>query len=767
MPLLRPDQPARAPGGIDHAVVAALAAAAAFGALLADGAATGWSPADVAYRAGLAVLAVLAGAKARRWAWLWVTAVATAAAPDLLTAAPAAAGLVLALVNVTLGRRTRIVGALVGGLAVQTLLRLELAEPNGLASLVAAVALVPLFASALRRASTPVRRTAFVLGGVALVVALGAVVAQGVAVLDARSSVAEGIDAARLGFDQARSGQERRARESFDRAAAAFGEANDALTQPWVLPARAVPLLGQHAVAMDEITQAGADLAGTAAASAADAPIDQLQFVNGVLDLDQVAAFADPLDRAAAALREADGVVDDVDSPWLLPPLADRVDQFADEVDEALPQAELARRGVEVAPGLFGRGGLRRYFIAFVTPAEQRGIDGFMGNYGILTAEDGDVELAQSHEITVLTDRLEDAQAAYTTPEDYKTRYGRFRVESYPGDAGLTPDLPSMAEVIEQLWTDADGPPLDGVILVDPYALQALLTFTGPISVTGYDTPLTSENAADFLLRDQYVTFGDRAGRKDFLEEASRLTFEALTSGDLPGPREASDVLGPMVDQGRLLVHSFHDEERTFFADAGLDGAFPERQGHDLLALTTQNTSHNKGDTFLHRSLDYEITVDPATGEATAVATVTLRNDAPAGGLPDVFIGNNNRIEGALPFPALPPGTNRMFLSLYTPLFVDSLQRGQTELPVEPGQELGVNVWSRYVAVPAQSTVTLTFRLSGVIDPGDAYRLAYAGQPTANTDDVTVTVHREGRDEPVASAHWADGEDHTLGADLG
>jgi hypothetical protein len=755
--------------------VAAIAVASAVGAAFAAGEATGWGPADVAWRAALGAVVVLAGAKARRWTWVLAAAVGTVAAPDLATAAPALLGLAISLVNAALGRRTRVVGAVVLGLAVQTLLRLDLPDPHGLASLVAAGGLAPALVTGYQRSVRPVRRAVRIGLLVIVLAGLALAVGQAVAVLDARSSVAVGIDAARSGFDAAREGDEQGAVEQFEAAADAFDEANDALSAPWAAAGRAIPLLGQHAVAMSDITDAGAELATSAAGATGDAPLDDLRFEDGVMDLDRVAAFADPLDRAEAALLEARAVVDDVDSEWLVPPLADRVDQFAAEVDEALPQAELARRGVAVAPELFGGDGIRRYFLAFTTPAEQRGLGGFLGNFGILTADHGDLELARSDEIVALQRPLTAADATISGPPDYVNRYGRFRPATTPGDVTLSPDFPAVSNVLRELYPQAGGPELDGVILVDPLALQALLTFTGPITVEGYPTPLTSENAAQVLLREQYLNFDARQDRKDFLEEASRKTFEALTSGDLPGPREVTDVLGPMVDQGRLLVHSFHDDEQAFFAQLGVDGTFPQDPGGDLLAVTTQNSAHNKGDSFLQRRVDYQATVDPETGVVEATATVTLVNGAPAGGLPDELIGVNPSA-GTPNLPDLPPGTNRMYLSLYSPLGLASAEVGGEPLYVEAQLELGVNVYSQYVDVPPGGTTTVTFHLGGGVDLTDGYRLTIAGQPTINADEVTVSIGVasgtiDGGDgfteaDDRLTATWTDSEDHRLTATI-
>ena len=381
----------------------------------------------------------------------------------------------------------------------------------------------------------------------------------------------------------------------------------------------------------------------------------ELRFVDGVLDLEQVASFGPPLERSATALEAALDDLAAVSSSWLLPPVDDRYRNFSAELTDAAADAEVAVEAVALAPALFGGEGDRRYLILFTTPAEMRGLGGFVGNYGELTAVDGDVELTRSGRVNDVKPAVGAPPWTITGPADYVERWGRYEVGRYVQDTTYSPDFPSVAQVWEEMYPQMPGGgAVDGVIVVDPYALAALMTFTGPIVVPGYDTPLTSENAADILLREQYVTFAqDNDQRIDFLDDVTRLTFEALTAGDLPGPREVTDVLGPMVAQGRLLVHSVTPGEQDFFTGIDLDGALPEVDG-DFLSVTTQNSGNNKIDIFLHRRIRYDVRYDPDTGRVEADVTVTLRNDAPASGLPDYVIGNRDTSR-------IPPGANQMY----------------------------------------------------------------------------------------------------------
>ena len=90
---------------------------------------------------------------------------------------------------------------------------------------------------------------------------------------------------------------------------------------------------------------------------------------------------------------------------------------------------------------------------------------------------------------------------------------------------------------------------------------------------------------------------------------------------------------------------------------------------------------------------------------------IELTNTAPAEGLPDYIIGG-----GPL---ALPPGTSRLYLSVYSALGLDSMTVDGERVGVDAGVEQGWNVFSRFIVIPAGATVTIEVELARVIDDPD------------------------------------------------
>jgi hypothetical protein len=255
-----------------------------------------------------------------------------------------------------------------------------------------------------------------------------------------------------------------------------------------------------------------------------------------------------------------------------------------------------------------------------------------------------------------------------------------------------------------------------------------LLALTGPITVEAWPEPLSQDNLAQVLLVDQYEL--EEAEREVLLTQVSDAVVDALLNSELPPPQELADQLGPAAVEGHLTAWAVDLDQQDLLARIGIDASLPALDGRDGLAVATTNASGNKIEPYLHRGVTYTATADERTGEVTAVAEVTLRNDAPASGLPDYVIGN---------LIDLPTGTNRTYLSLYSALPVETLSFGGATYTGTRDTEAGWNVTSVYVDVGPGESVTVRFELAGAISPGD-YELVVRPQPTINPDQLAVAV---------------------------
>ncbi len=533
----------------------AIAAVAAVVAGYSAAAPTGFGPADALWCGGLAAAATWAGSRSRRWAWLWSAGLVAALAIGSWWALTGVAALVLGMMGAFSKARGRPLGALVGALVGVTALHLPSVGFHGTPSLVVAVALVPLFGSAYERSSPVVQRRisrGLIVAGILAVLASAAV---GVSAVLARDSLSQAVTDSRAGLGQIRSGQQSLAAVRLDQASGEFDHAAHLLGAFWTWPARLVPVVAQQRDALAQASSSGSQIARTGSAAADTAPYQQLKASNGQVSIPTVVSMQQPVADTASALVAAHRNLARVSSDWLLPPVASPLADFSRQVEDALPQAQLASAALADAPGLLGAQGDRNYLILFTNPAESRFLGGFTGSFGILTAHQGKVTFTVGDRISQLFPGPKAAQLVVSGEAEFMRRYARYDPAQNLQNLTVSPDLPTDATVTRSLFKQYYGSALDGIVVVDPYGLAALLKLTGPVEVEGLSQPLTADNAAQYLVYQQYVTYGNaKDDRKDILSAAGRATFHALTTRDLPGPAAVGQALGPAVAQGRLAL---------------------------------------------------------------------------------------------------------------------------------------------------------------------------------------------------------------------
>jgi hypothetical protein len=724
--------------------------AAAVAGAFVDVTPTGNRVADRLFAAGFAALLAAAGSSAKRWTWFVAAGAALGLADGWVAIGAGGIALLIAFVATHPVRPAPAVGAAVGGLSAVALMLGYEFWFHGASALAVAVAVAPMLLSGYRYAGRVTQRRVGRTVVVLAVVATAVVGLYGALLAQSRSEIEQGMQRLEQGMAVARDGDDVQAQQLFGEAAEAFGSVDDALGGWWAEPAEVLPLIGHNARAVQAMASTAADLSRQGEEAAADADVDQLTISGGQLDLERVRSLEQPLVDVSATLERGAARMTSVETAWLAAPVADRVDRVQGEIADARPDARVAADAVRVVPAIFGGERESRWLVVFTTPVEARGRVGFVGNFAELTAVDGNVDMPRFGRVGELEQGgTPVAERTLSGPDDYLARWSRYLPSAGWRNITMSPDFPSIGQVMTELYPQSGGRPVDGVIAVDPTALAALLQFTGPVTVPGVPEPFTADNAAEFLLLDQYVELPDTGERVDVLENLARTTFERLTSGDLPSPRTVADVLGPSVRDGHIQLYGTDRAQQELFTEIDADGALPPVDG-DFLAVVNSNATGNKIDRFLSRGIDYRPTWNPETGEVSATLAVTLVNTAPSSGLPDYVLANSLGEDGA----DLPLGTNRTHLSIYSPFALEGadLDGQPVDLPAEVERDR--YAYSLFLDVPPDGGArVLTLNLRGYIPvDGRGYRLDVAGQPVVTPDRLSLTVESTAGEPLTAGA---------------
>lgn len=535
------------------------------------------------------------------------------------------------------------------------------------------------------------------------------------------------------GAELARNMQLEAANRAFDRAGRQAESAGAYLGDRIVLPAAALPVIGDNLRAARHLARAAQLVAAAArevttavAAFPTDASGRLVGMTGGSVDLAPWPAVGGRLERAAAlmtsalaAARPAHGL--------LMPAIAQARDELARRGDQALVSAQRGAAAASLVPTLFGADRPRTWFLVIQNPVELRATGGLIGAFGILAADGGRLSLLRFGSNLDLP-KVADPP---TPPDDYLSRYGRFEPLAFWQNVNMTPDFPTAARLMAGMWERTTGQALDGVIAVDAVGLQALMALGGPLSMPGVGE-VTAQNFLPLVLNDVYVRFPEKAERVNFLMEVGWAVWERLLTGQLSGVREAAGRLAQAAAGKHFLLWVPGEEARL--RGLGLTGSVEAPPtGQDHLMVVGQNAAGNKVDYYARRKISYRIDIGE-DGALRERLRVRLENGSPASGLPAYILGPS--VAGDT------PGLNRSYLSVYLPsqtgvqgAWVDGHRVG-----MESQTEHGLAVVSRFLQVPAGASSTLELSLRRPpFRPGE-YRLVVRRQPSLHPDSLRLEV---------------------------
>ena len=290
-------------------------------------------------------------------------------------------------------RRSSVVGVIAVVLATQVLLRLPdigfTGGPRSTAGVAGAIVVV----SAWTRVGLPLRRRMrriIFWAAVGLVVVLLPVAfSVFVTVRHSGTAVAESL----AWLEAARDGDQPAVVEHLDTAGRSFADVSAATGGWWLGPARALPVIGPQLEAVNLVATSGEGITESAGTAARVTTIENLRFNEGQIDVDTLESLREPLQTTSEELTTSLRRLDDLDATWLLPGLRSRVTDFEEEVADAADDTEMAAAALDVAAGVAGSRPPAHVRRAVREPRGVRELGGFVGNIGILNAQDGKLTL--------------------------------------------------------------------------------------------------------------------------------------------------------------------------------------------------------------------------------------------------------------------------------------------------------------------------------------------------------------------------------------
>ena len=258
----------------------------------------------------------------------------------------------------------------------------------------------------------------------------------------------------------------------------------------------------------------------------------------------------------------------------------------------------------ELLARLLGRDAPRRFLVVFQNPNELRPTGGFMGSYAELDVDRGEIQ-----RFTIPAGGTYDVQGQLVKqiipPQPLQLVANRWEFQ----DSNWSPDFPTAAGQINQLWSASGGYTIDGVIAINATVFADLLKITGPIDVPELGKTLTSDNAIDEIEKSAELEYDKTENKpKKILSLAGPRLIEKLKLLSPDQFMTALGVLSDAVTRKEIQIALMDPDENALAQGFEWSGRLKQTSG-DSLAVIGANIAGGKTGAVVHEQIAQQTTI--------------------------------------------------------------------------------------------------------------------------------------------------------------
>ncbi len=462
-----------------------------------------------------------------------------------------------------------------------------------------------------------------------------------------------------------------------------------------------------------------------------DALAAATQLHGGVVPVDALAALSGDARAVASGVTALER-----DAEGLWGPVGDARRRLNRDAASSARRLRDAADAVDTARTFLGGDGERRYFMAIQNNAEMRD-QGMVLSYATVRLAAGRPVFERSGSVLDLPlSRAADTPVPPGTAEVF----GFIQPTRLWQSVNATADFAWSGRAMADMYRQASGQSVQGVIALDVPALAGLLRVVGPVSIEGVAEPITATNVGRLLLNDFYQGLGptsDQTLRRERQGEVVKAIIDRLTSG----ARDAVTLgreLGDAARGGHLRLWSADAAEEDVFERTGLGGGPATKDADRTFHVAVQNRTASKLDYFVRPAVSQDVRL---TREGTAVVrtTVAIENLAPPTARASYQFGPAAITEK--------PGDYLAWVLLWAPAGSMPLQSGVAES--------GLSLSQFVVAVPAGEKREVVFEtiVPRAVRDG-RLNLRLVPQPRLEPMPLSVSLRADGRSVDGTPTPW-------------
>lgn len=260
----------------------------------------------------------------------------------------------------------------------------------------------------------------------------------------------------------------------------------------------------------------------------------------------------------------------------------------------------------------------KTYLLVFQNYDEMRATGGFIGTYGVLNIDKGEIKKLQIASIYNLDGSLTSNIAAPGPFQPYIQKWA-LRDSNWFADFRLSSQ--KMLKFFEKESQTANG-----VIAITPQLFEQLLSLVGPIQMSQYDVTLTPENFQGVVQAQTSIEYNKKLNQpKKFLDDFAPILLNRLSDFNKEQWFQFFQVLQNNFKQKQVLIYSTDPNTQNKIEQLGYDGGLVKTD-FDYLSVVNSNLGGNKTDLDINQALEYTSKFNPDGSILNTVKVIRQNN---------------------------------------------------------------------------------------------------------------------------------------------
>lgn len=393
-------------------------------------------------------------------------------------------------------------------------------------------------------------------------------------------------------------------------------------------------------------------------------------------------------------------------------------------------------------PNLLGYDSEKHYLILFQNSGELRPTGGFIGSVGELTIKNAQVKDFTIQDVYDFDGQLK----VHIEPPFIVRRY--LQPHLYLRDSNFYPDFQESASKAALLYNLETEKKPDGIMAVDFEVLKKILEVAGPLTVTGYEKKVTSDNIFD-IIEDSIDKnkFPGSTVKKNLLHDI--YTSLLLRLEERPELWVKIGLLTPKIfNEKHALIALRELPYQDIFNANNYGGEMKDKRikendkMYDYLSVNEANIGVNKANSKVSRRVEYEAQLSDTSVESKATISFTNTFKERYKTYLRIMVPQGSKLEkitiNGVEQKRIPAVTDAKLYEAKT------FKSDPSQLEVEETEYNNLRMFGFIAEVPeASQTIINVYYSNGIfkkLSPLNYYSLTYVKQPGTLTYPISFTM---------------------------